>query len=141
MFIRTLAATAALVLATSTLGLAAAMGPLKFTLHPQNNSGEIGNVVMTQDGDNVVVTVTTENAPSGVAQPIHIHKGTCDTLDPKPTYPLQTLQDGKSTTTLKNMQLSDLTTGGFAVNIHHSTSDVPTYYACGNIPKMSAMKM
>src|SRR5271155_1213069 len=100
MFIRTLAATAALVLATSTLGLAAAMGPLKFTLHPQNHSGEIGDVVMTQDGDNVVVTETTQTAPADTAQPIHIHKGTCDKLDPKPTYPLTTLQKSTSTTTL-----------------------------------------
>ncbi|MGA2393329.1 MAG: CHRD domain-containing protein [Candidatus Lustribacter sp.] len=141
MFIRTVAATAALVLVTSAISLAAAMGPVKFTLHPQNHSGEIGDAVLTQDGDNVVVTVTTQNAPAGVAQPIHIHKGTCDTLDPKPTYPLTTLQNGTSTTTLKNMQLADLMTGGFAINIHHSTSDVPTYYACGNIPKMPAMKM
>ncbi len=132
MSFRIAAATAALVLATSTFALAS--GPVKFTLHPQNGSGEIGNVVMTQDGDNVVVDVTTQYAPD-VAQPIHIHKGTCDTLDPKPTYPLATLQKGTSTTTLKNMQLADLETGGFAINIHHSTSDVPTYYACGNIPK------
>ena len=142
MFARMVAATAALVLVTSTLGLAAMeMKPLKFTLHPQNHSGEIGDVTMTQDGPNVVVTVTTQNAPAGVAQPIHIHDGTCDNLNPKPHYPLTTLQNGTSTTTLKNMQLSDLMTGGYAINIHHSTSDVPTYYACGNIPKMSAMKM
>jgi hypothetical protein len=135
MSLRIAAATAALVLATSTLGLAMGMGPEKFTLHPQNHSGEVGNVTMTQEGDNVVVTVTTENAPA-VAQPIHIHKGTCDTLDPKPTYPLTTLQNGTSTTTLKNMQLATLENGNFAINIHHSTADVPTYYACGNIPKM-----
>jgi hypothetical protein len=90
---------------------------------------------MTQDGPNVVVTVTTQNAPAGVAQPIHIHDGTCDKLNPKPMYPLTTLQKGTSTTTLKNMTLAQLETGGFAINIHHSTSDVPTYYACGNIPK------
>jgi hypothetical protein len=139
MFLRMVAATAALVLATSTLALADK--PLKFTLHPQNHSGEIGDVTMTQDGDNVVVVVTTQNAPSGVAQPIHIHDGTCDSLNPKPHYPLTTLQNGTSTTTLKDIKLMDLQTGGFAINIHHSTSDVPTYYACGNIPKMSAMKM
>ena len=132
MSLRIAAATAAFVLATSTFALAT--GPVKFTLHPQNNSGEIGNVVMTQDGDNVVVNVTTQYNPD-LAQPIHIHKGTCDTLDPKPTYPLTTMQKGTSTTTLKNMQISDLTTGGYAINIHHSTTDVPTYYACGNIPK------
>ena len=133
MSLRIAAATAALVLATSTLALAA--GPVKFTLHPQNHSGETGHVTMTQEGPNVVVAVTTENAPAGVAQPMHIHKGTCDNLDPKPTYPLATLQGGTSTTTLKNMTLAQLQTGGFAVNIHHSTSDIPTYYACGAIPK------
>lgn len=133
MSLRFAAATAAFVLATSSIALAA--GPVKFTLHPQNHSGETGEVTMTQQGDDVVVAVTTQNAPPNTAQPIHIHKGTCDTLDPKPTYPLQTLQNGTSTTTLKNMTLAQLQTGGFAINIHHSTADVPTYYACGNIPK------
>jgi hypothetical protein len=139
MSLRSAAMTAALVLATSSMAVAAmSMGPTKFTLHPQNHSGEVGNVTMTQDGDNVVVSVTTENGPD-LAQPIHIHKGTCDTLDPKPTYPLTTLQKGESTTTLKNMTLAQLEDGGYAINIHHSTADVPTYYACGNIPKMKAM--
>lgn len=133
MSLRIAAATAALVLATSTFALAA--GPVKFTLHPQNHSGETGYVTMTQDGDNVVVAVTTTNAPDATAQPIHIHKGTCDTLDPKPTYPLTTLQGGTSTTTLKGLTLAQLEDGNYAINIHHSTSDVPTYYACGNIPK------
>jgi len=132
MSLRIAAATAAFILATSTFALA--LGPVKLTLHPQNSSGEIGNAVMTQDGDNVVVVVTTQFAPD-TAQPIHIHKGSCDTLDPKPTYPLTTLQNGTSTTTLKNIHLADLMTGGYAINIHHSTTDVPTYYACGNIPK------
>jgi hypothetical protein len=136
MSLRIAAATAAFILATSTFALA--LGPVKITLHPQNNSGEIGNVVMTQDGDNVVVTVTTQYAPDGVAQPMHIHKGTCDNLTAKPTYPLATLQNGTSTTTLKNMQLADLMNGDFAINIHHSTADVPTYYACGNIPKLKS---
>jgi Cu/Zn superoxide dismutase len=136
MSLRTAAATAALVLATSSVAIAAAaMGPVKFTLHPQNQSGETGYVTLTQDGDNVVVSVTTENAPA-VAQPVHIHHGTCDTLVEKPTYPLTTLQGGTSTTTLKNMTLAQLQTGDFAVNIHHSTADVATYYACGDIPKM-----
>jgi hypothetical protein len=135
MSLRIAAATAAFILATSTFALA--LGPVKITLHPQNNSGEIGNVVMTQDGDNVIVSVTTQYAPD-VAQPMHIHKGTCDNLEAKPTYPLATLQNGTSTTTLKNMQLADLMNGNFAINIHHSTADVPTFYACGNIPKLKS---
>jgi hypothetical protein len=133
MSLRIAAATAALILATSTFALAA--GPVKFALNPQNKSGETGAVTMTQDGANVVVAVTTTGAPEATAQPIHIHKGTCATLDPKPLYPLTTLQGGTSTTTLKDMTLAQLQTGDYAINIHHSTSDVPTYYACGDIPK------
>lgn len=133
MSLRIAAATTALILVTSTFALAA--GPVKITLHSQNHSGETGIATMTQEGPDVVVAVTTENAPAGLAQPMHIHKGTCDTLDPKPTYPLSTLQGGTSTTTLKNTTLAQLENGDFAINIHHSTADVPTYYACGNIPK------
>jgi len=135
MFIRIAAATAALILATSTMALAANQS-VRFALNPQNASGETGYVKMTQDGDNVVVDVTTKNAPAGLAQPMHIHAGQCEKdLNPKPAYPLATLQNGTSTTTLKNMTLAQLETGAYAVNIHHSTSDVPTYYACGDIPK------
>jgi hypothetical protein len=132
--LRIAAATAALVLATSTFALAA--GPVKFTLHPQNHSGETADVVMTEAGGNTTVSVTTMNGPGEtVAQPIHIHKGTCDTLDPKPMYPLTTVMGDKSTTTLKGITISQLEASDFAINVHHSTSDVPTYYACGNIPK------
>jgi hypothetical protein len=69
-------------------------------------------------------------------QPIHIHMGTCANLNPKPTYPLATVQDATSTTTVKGITLASLENGDFAINIHHSTSDIPTYYACGDIPKM-----
>lgn len=137
MSLRIAAATAALVLATSTLAFAA--GPVKFTLHPQNHSGETADVTMTQDGANIVVAVTTQNGPDN-PQPIHIHNGTCDTLDPKPLIPLTAVQKGASTTTLtpallKGMTLEQLQSGNYAINIHHSPQDGGLYYACGNIPK------
>ncbi len=104
----------------------------------QNGSNETGSAVLTQDGPNVVVTVKVSNAGTE-PQPIHIHKGTCATLDPKPAYPLTTMVNGSSMTTLKDMKLSSLTTGGFAINIHKSTTDIGTYVACGDIPKAGAM--
>ena len=134
MTFRIAAATAAFVLAASTFAFAAD-GTLKMTIHPQNHSGETGYVTMTQADGNVTVSVTTTNAPADTAQPIHIHDGTCDKLNPKPKYPLTTLINGTSTTTLKDMTIAQLTTGDYAINIHHSTADVGTYYACGNIPK------
>jgi hypothetical protein len=138
MTFRIAAATAAFVLAASTCAFAAD-STLKFTLHPQNHSGETGYVTMTEADGNTTVSVTTDNAPPDTAQPIHIHKKTCDTLDPKPAYPLTTLQNGTSTTTLKGMTIAQLQDSDYAINIHHSTSDVGTYYACGNIPKPHKM--
>jgi len=137
MYLRIAAATAALVLATSTLAFAAR--PAKFTLHPQNPTGETADVTTTQDGDNIDVAVTTQNGPNN-PQPIHIHNGTCDTLDPKPLIPLKAVQAGTSTTTitpamLKGVTLAQLQDGARAINIHHSATDGGTYYACGNIPK------
>ena len=104
------------------------------TLSPQNNSGETGTVTLTQAGPDINVNANVKGA-GATAQPIHIHDGSCAKLDPKPTYPLTTIQDGSSVTTLKNMKLSQLQTGDFAINVHKSTSDIATYVACGNIPK------
>jgi hypothetical protein len=131
--------TSALALAQSPMPTAPAMGStmghVTVKLYPQNKSGETATAVLTQTGPDVVVVVTTMGGPD-LAQPIHIHKGTCANLNPAPTYPLTTVQDGKSTTTLKGLSLMSLENGDFAINIHHSTSDVPTYYACGDIAKM-----
>jgi hypothetical protein len=104
-------------------------------LSPQNKSGETATAVLTQVGPDVTVAVTTMGGPAD-PQPIHIHEGTCAKLNPAPKYPLTTVQDAKSMTTLKGITLASLETGDFAINIHHSTTDIPTYYACGDIPKM-----
>jgi hypothetical protein len=113
----------------------AGMDKVTVKLYPQNKSGETATAVLTQVGPDVTVAVTTMGGPAD-PQPIHIHQGTCANLNPKPTYPLTTVQDAKSMTTLKGLTLASLETGDFAINIHHSTSDIPTYYACGDIPKM-----
>jgi hypothetical protein len=135
MIVRTAALAAALALASSGVALAASV-----TVHlaPQNHSGETATATLTQTGANTVVSVVTMHGPK-LPQPIHIHKGTCAKLNPQPYYPLTTVLGGKSVTTLKGVSLKSLENGNFAINIHHSTSDIPTYYACGNIPKASAM--
>jgi hypothetical protein len=133
--LRSAAAVAALILATPALAIAA---PVIVQLSPQNHSGETATATLTQVGANTVVSVVTKGGPAN-PQPIHIHKGTCAKLNPAPFYPLMTVQGGKSVTTLKGVSLMSLQNGNFAINIHHSTSDIPTYYACGNIAKMAAM--
>jgi hypothetical protein len=119
-------------------GGGAGAGAVTVQLSAQNGSGETGTATLRQSGSDVVVT-TKMSGGGTAAQPIHVHSGTCATLDPAPKYPLTTLQDGTSTTTLKDMKLSQLETGSYAINVHKSTSDLKTYVACGNIPKAGAM--
>jgi len=66
---------------------------------------------------------------------VHIHKGTCDKLDPKPAYPLSPVVNGKSETTV-NASLDSLEKGGYAINGHKSAQEVSTYVFCGPIGSM-----
>lgn len=127
-------ATAGMILAGT--GLANAAGPVTVQLTPQNGSGESGTATLTDDGTKTKVVVAVKGAPAGVAQPLHVHKGTCAKLDPAPAYGLTSLSGGKSETTI-DVPLSQLQTGGFAINGHKSAQDAKTYVFCGNIPPAS----
>lgn len=120
--------------AMSSVALAAGDAPASVTvaMSPQNNSNESGMATLTQVGKDVQVVVDLSNAPAE-AQPAHIHPGTCAKLAPAPKYPLSNVVNGKSTTTLKNVTLTELTSGQFAVNVHKSANDLATYVSCGDI--------
>ena len=106
------------------------------SLQPQNNSGESGTATLTKAGDNQTkVVLEVQGAPAGVSQPVHIHKGTCSKLDPKPAYPLSPVVNGKSETTVK-ASLDSLQKGGYAINGHKSAKEASTYVFCGDIAKM-----
>ena len=62
----------------------------------QNKSGESGSAKLTPEGDQTKVEITLKGGPKGVAQPAHVHEGSCAKLDPKPKYPLSNV-DRKST--------------------------------------------
>jgi hypothetical protein len=102
-----------------------------FKIHAQNGSGESGMATLTQAGDTLKVKLAIKGGSGD--QPAHIHKGTCAKLDPKPAYPLTTVMDGTSSTTLKDVKLSSLTSGTYAINVHKSTTDLKDYVACGNL--------
>jgi hypothetical protein len=138
-----------LLLATQSIGLAqssmASSGTMmksaavvKVPMTAQNGSGQNGTATLRQSGSNVVVTVSLSGG-SATPQPVHIHQGTCANLNPKPRYPLNSLVNGKSTTTLPNMKLSSLETGGYAINAHKSLKQIKTYVSCGDIPKAGAL--
>src|SRR5438874_8166073 len=89
---------------------------VRVSLIDENGSGEDGSAQLTDLGDGTTkVELIMLNAPDGAVQPAHIHKGTCATLDPKPTYPLENVVGGNSTTTVK-VALTDLLKDKYAIN-------------------------
>jgi hypothetical protein len=112
---------------------------VRITLIDENGSGEDGSAQLTDMGDGTVkVELIMLNAPEGAEQPAHIHKGTCTTLDPSPAFPLETVKEGKSTTTVKTT-LADLTKEKYAINVHKSVAEASVYVSCGNLPSSLAV--
>lgn len=113
----------------------ASTGPaMTVKLGAQNSSGETAIAVLTPVSGGTSVSVKTMGGPM-TAQPIHIHKGTCGTLDPKPMYPLTTLMNGTSLTFVKGVTPAQLMAAPYAINIHKSPTEATTYVACGDIKK------
>jgi hypothetical protein len=102
-------------------------------LKAQNDSSEGGTATLLQRGNTLTVAVSIKGGTT-TPQPAHIHTGTCAKLGGV-SYPLANVVSGKSTTTLKDVPLASLQTGGFAINIHKSAADIGTYVSCGQIPK------
>jgi hypothetical protein len=108
-------------------------------LSQQNKSGESGTAKLTPAGDKTKVEISLKGAPKGVAQPAHVHEGTCAKLDPKPKYPLQNVVDGKSTTEVP-ADIKTLRGGNLAINVHKSGEEAKVYVACGDIKKAGGEK-
>ena len=114
-------------------GPVAAADPVTIQLGAQNNSGISGTATLTDLGNNqtrVVINVT--GFQGGTPSPVHIHDGTCASLNPAVKYPLTNLVDGKSETTVP-VALSALLAQPHAINAHKSAQEATVYVACGNI--------
>jgi len=109
-----------------------APGGVVVTLAEQNDSGETGSAVIDEVDGALRVTLDMQGQPAGVAQPAHIHSGTCAELGGV-VYPLTSPTDGGSVTDVA-VSLAELQAGGpVAVNIHKSGAEAQIYVACGNI--------
>jgi hypothetical protein len=106
-------------------------GEVTVDLAEQNGSGESGTVTLTTDGEKTKVVIALEN-PAAVPQPAHIHKGSCDDLDPNPAYGLENVVDGSSSSEV-DVPLDELRDGDFAINVHRSAAKLDIYVACGNL--------
>jgi len=131
--VMTIVLAAALTLAAAGAGFAQTSAPVQVTLKALNGSGEDGTATLAQTGDGVTVTISVQNGTTA-PQPAHIHTGTCENAIGV-AYPLSNVVAGKSTTTLKNLSLTSLQTGGFSINVHKSAAEIGTYVSCGDIPK------
>lgn len=139
MFIRVSVTAVTLALCASTFALAQqAAVPQKVTynLAAQNNSGETGTITITPtaDGKGSIVLVETKGQ-GALPQPVHVHHGPCALLVATPTYPLKTLEAGKSETTLAAVPVTELTNGQYAINVHKSTTEGNVYVACVDLAK------
>ncbi len=101
-------------------------------LDAQNNSGQTGTATLTPEGDKTRVAIELSNDPKGVAQPAHIHMGTCDKLDKAPKWKLEAVKDGKSVTTVP-VSLETILKDRTAINVHKSADEIQVYVSCGNI--------
>jgi Cu/Zn superoxide dismutase len=138
--LRTFTAAAVIVAALGAFALAQSGQPMASRpsavvvhMNAENGSGESGTATLTQQPGGVQVAIAITGAPSGVAQPAHIHEGTCAKLNPAPKYPLTNVTDGKSTTVVHGITIKDLLARPFAVNVHKSAADLKTYVSCGDI--------
>jgi len=110
-------------------------GTVTVTMNAQNGSGESGTATLTEKDGKLMVSLNLSNG-TAEPQPAHIHTGSCSNLDPKPTYPLTNVVNGKSDTTL-DINMATLASGQYAVNVHKSAAEVSTYVSCGDIVNMA----
>ncbi|GAC1397257.1 MAG: hypothetical protein NVSMB59_17380 [Vulcanimicrobiaceae bacterium] len=107
-------------------------GSRVYKLHAQNGSHEYGTVALKPHGTRTDVEIHLIGAPAGVAQPAHIHMGTCKTLDPTPKYPLQAVLDGTSDISV-DAPIATLLASPMAINVHASASNLKEYVACADL--------
>jgi hypothetical protein len=105
----------------------------KLGLSQQNNSGQTGFVTLFRRGNGgTLVVIKIDSEPPGRAEPAHIHRGAdCDSLDPKPAFPLAPVINGNSRTIVQASE-DKLLSGNYDINVHSSVHpDVS--FSCGHL--------
>lgn len=115
---------------------AATASAVEVTLKAQNDSGQDGMVTLEAMGNQTKVTVNVKPGAAGVAQPAHIHEGTCANLNPRPAFPLQSVVDGRSESVI-DVPLAEIQSKQYAVNVHKSAGEASVYVACGEIAMLA----
>jgi uncharacterized lipoprotein YmbA len=104
---------------------------LTLDLAAQSGSGQSGTARLTADDGKTRIVVELANAPQ-VAQPSHVHEGTCDEIGDV-VASLENVVDGRADS-LVDMSLAELRRGGLIVHAHKSEAESDTSVACAEIP-------
>lgn len=105
---------------------------IQVDLKEQNSSGQSGMAVLTEVNGKVKVVVNLSGKPSTVAQPSHIHLGSCATIGGI-KYPLTNVSKGAAQTML-DISLTDFVKLlPLSLNVHKSAAEASVYVACGDI--------
>lgn len=111
---------------------APALEAITVKLEAQSNSGQTGTAILVPQGDQTKVVIELSNVPAGVAQPAHIHRGTCYKLDKAAKWSLKAVTDGRSVTVVP-VSLQTILQERMAINVHKSAIETQIYVSCGNI--------
>ena len=108
----------------------AVMKKMVVTLAAENSSGESGTVTLTEDNGKTKVSLTVSGYATSVAQPAHIHVGSCPGVGAV-KYPLTNVVNGKSETTI-DVTIDQLKAiEPLAINVHKSQAEAGSYVSCG----------
>lgn len=114
-----------------------AMLTLSTVLKAQNNSDQNGVMTVVDDQGKAKVILKIASGAKDVAQPAHLHVGACPTPGAI-AYPLSSVVNGTSETTLAISTKELMNKLPLAVNVHKSAEDLKTYVSCGDVVKDTA---
>lgn len=105
---------------------------LVITMGPQSESGISGNALISEIDGKLKVALDLMGGPKGIAQPAHIHFGSCAEIGGV-KYPLVFPVDGKSETMLDITMAELQGDQPLAINVHKSKEEAGVYVSCGDI--------
>src|SRR3989344_1066374 len=114
---------------------------IEFDLLEQNNSGQMGKVLISEEDGKAKITITMSGKKTAEPQPAHVHIGMCDKIG-EIASELTNVVGGTSVTSyslnfdgLVSHVLSFLP---LSVNVHKSEAEPDVYVACGELPGETA---
>lgn len=109
-----------------------------FSMHAENNSKLEGVATVTDAGDakHPAVSVTLLYANTmfipETQYPTEIRLGHCGDVSALHAYPLNPVQSGRSSTTIKGVTFAKLTAHPYSINVHAANA-IERYLSCGEI--------